>query len=158
MNAELMEQLILVVHLLLSLAIVGLIMLQQGKGADMGASFGAGASQTLFGSGGSGNVLTQATAWMVALFFATSFALAIVAKNKTSSSDIDMLLPSDRAQQVLDAEVPAVDDVTPSDSDLPALEGGEVFMEGSSTVDNAEGVPAVGGDALDDIPQVDERQ
>ena len=69
MSAELIEQLVLVAHLLLSLAIIGLIMLQQGKGADMGASFGAGASQTLFGSTGGGNVLTRATAWMVALFF-----------------------------------------------------------------------------------------
>ena len=51
-----MEQIILIVHLLVALAIIGLIMLQQGKGADMGASFGAGASQTLFGSDGSGNV------------------------------------------------------------------------------------------------------
>jgi hypothetical protein len=49
MSAELIEQLILVIHLVLSLAIIGLIMLQQGKGADMGASFGAGASQTLLG-------------------------------------------------------------------------------------------------------------
>ncbi len=54
-----MEQIILIVHLLVALAITGLIMLQQGKGADMGASFGAGASQTLFGSDGSGNVLTK---------------------------------------------------------------------------------------------------
>jgi preprotein translocase subunit SecG len=52
MSAELTEQLILVVHLVLALAIIGLIMLQQGKGADMGASFGAGASQTLLGSSG----------------------------------------------------------------------------------------------------------
>ncbi|MDP5069452.1 MAG: preprotein translocase subunit SecG, partial [Congregibacter sp.] len=55
-----MEQLVLVTHLLLSLAIIGLIILQQGKGADAGASFGAGASQTVFGSTGSGNVLTRA--------------------------------------------------------------------------------------------------
>ena len=63
-----MEQIILVAHLLVALAIIGLIMLQQGKGADMGASFGAGASQTLFGSDGSGNALTKATAWLVVLF------------------------------------------------------------------------------------------
>ena len=61
-----MEQIILIVHLLVALAIIGLIMLQQGKGADMGASFGAGASQTLFGSDGSGNVLTRKS---MALFF-----------------------------------------------------------------------------------------
>jgi preprotein translocase subunit SecG len=85
MSADMIEQLILVVHLLVALSIIGLIMLQQGKGADMGASFGAGASQTLFGSGGSGNVLTRATAWMVALFFATSFGLAVIAKDKTGA-------------------------------------------------------------------------
>ena len=68
-----MEQIVLIVHLLVALAIIGLIMLQQGKGADMGASFGAGASQTLFGSDGSGNVLTRATSWLAALFFASSF-------------------------------------------------------------------------------------
>ena len=79
-----MEQIILIVHLLVALAIIGLIMLQQGKGADMGASFGAGASQTLFGSSGSGNVLTRATAWLVALFFASSFSLALLANQKSS--------------------------------------------------------------------------
>ena len=50
-----MEQIVIIVHLLIAVAIVGLIMLQQGKGADMGASFGAGSSQTLFGSEGGGN-------------------------------------------------------------------------------------------------------
>ena len=82
-----MEQIILVVHLLGALAIIGLILLQQGKGADMGASFGAGASQTLFGSTGSGNVLTKATAWLSVLFFATSFGLALIAKQKSAPVD-----------------------------------------------------------------------
>ena len=68
-----MEQIILGAHLLVALAIIGLILLQQGKGAEMGASFGAGGSQTLFGSDGGGSVLTKATACLVALFFATSF-------------------------------------------------------------------------------------
>jgi len=77
-----MEQIILVVHLLVALAIIGLIMIQQGKGADMGASFGAGASQTLFGSSGSGNALTRSTSWLVAAFFATSFGLAVIADQK----------------------------------------------------------------------------
>ena len=90
-----MEQMILVGHLLVVLAIIGLILLQQGKGAEMGASFGAGASQTLFGSDGSGNVLTKATALLVAVFFATSFGLAIIATNKadTAIDDIDIPLP-----------------------------------------------------------------
>ena len=79
-----MEQIILAVHLLIALAIIGLIMLQQGKGADMGASFGAGGSQTLFGSDGGGNVLTKATAWLVVLFFATSFSLALIVNHHRS--------------------------------------------------------------------------
>ncbi len=80
-----MEQLILVAHLLIAFAIIGLILLQQGKGADMGASFGAGASQTLFGADGGGNVLTRTTALLATLFFATSFGLAIVAKDKAAA-------------------------------------------------------------------------
>jgi len=123
MNAELIEQLILATHLLLALAIIALIMLQQGKGADMGASFGAGASQTLFGSSGSGNVLTRTTAWMVALFFATSFGLAVIAKNKTSTtSDFDLPLPTSEAPAGLDEELPSVDDAPAATGDVPVLE------------------------------------
>jgi len=109
MSAELIEQLILITHLLLALAIIGLIMLQQGKGADMGASFGAGASQTLFGSSGSANVLTRTTAWMVAFFFVTSFGLAVIAKNKTAAvDDFDLPLPA-AEQPVIEDDLPAVD-------------------------------------------------
>ena len=97
-----MEQIILVAHLLVALAIIGLIMLQQGKGADMGASFGAGASQTLFGSDGSGNVLTKATAWLVVLFFSTSFGLALIANQKTVVvDDIDLMIPRGHAGPLL---------------------------------------------------------
>ena len=90
-----MEQIILAAHLLIALAIIGLIMLQQGKGADMGASFGAGGSQTLFGSSGSGNVLTKATAWLVVLFFATSFSLALlVSKRSVVADELDLVIPA----------------------------------------------------------------
>ncbi|MFK7828545.1 MAG: preprotein translocase subunit SecG [Congregibacter sp.] len=129
-----MEQLVLVVHLLLSLAIIGLIMLQQGKGADVGASFGAGASQTLFGSGGGGNVLTRATAWMVALFFATSFGLAIIATNKTSRVDtFDLPIPMNQESGVLGGESSGSDD-TPSLSagDLPVVDDSLPEIGGSA--------------------------
>ncbi|HBO12806.1 MAG TPA: preprotein translocase subunit SecG [Halieaceae bacterium] len=112
-----MEQIVLIVHLLLALAIIGLIMLQQGKGADMGASFGAGASQTLLGSTGSANVLTRATAWLVAAFFATSFGLAIIATEKTRSvDDVDIAVPAVQQQ-------PATEEA--SADDLPAVEAGD---------------------------------
>jgi preprotein translocase subunit SecG len=124
-----MEQIVLVVHLLVALAIIGLIMLQQGKGADMGASFGAGASQTLFGSSGSGNVLTRATAWLVALFFVSSFSLALIANQKSNvASDLDLEIPAaveadapapSQELPVIEQEVPAV--AAPG-SDLPELD------------------------------------
>ena len=107
-----MEQIVLVVHLLVAISIIGLIMIQQGKGADMGASFGAGASQTLLGSDGSGNVLTRATAWLVVLFFASSFGLAIIANGKSGAiNDLDLDIPAI-----------VVDEVSPADSELPVIE------------------------------------
>lgn len=83
-----MENIIFIVHLLVALAIIGLILMQQGKGAEMGASFGAGASQTLFGSGGSGNFFSRMTALLVAVFFITSFALAIIAKKQADRKSV----------------------------------------------------------------------
>ena len=118
-----MEQIILVVHLLVALAIIGLIMIQQGKGADIGASFGAGASQTLLGSAGSGNALTKATSWLVAAFFATSFALAVVANEKTAPvEDLGIEIPVEVEAPASD--LPVVDDepeaMSPT-SDLPIV-------------------------------------
>jgi preprotein translocase subunit SecG len=78
-----MEVLITALHILVAMAIIGLILLQQGKGAEMGASFGSGGSQTLFGSAGSGNLLSHATAILVAIFFVTSFGLSVLAKQKS---------------------------------------------------------------------------
>jgi len=128
-----MEQIVLIVHLMVALAIIGLIMLQQGKGADMGASFGAGASQTLFGSDGSGNVLTKATAWLVVLFFASSFGLALIANQKSEPvNDLDLLIPDSApaaVEQVIEEELPVVDEELPvmsapaaQEEDLPALD------------------------------------
>ncbi len=108
-----MEKVVLVVHLLTAFAIIGMILLQQGKGADAGASFGAGASQTLFGSGGTWNFFSKTTAVLATLFFATSFGLAVIAKN---SAGIDEeVLP---AIELLEAQVPVIAD----DSAIPVLE------------------------------------
>jgi len=126
-----MEQIILIVHLLVALAIIGLIMLQQGKGADMGASFGAGGSQTLFGSDGSGNVLTKATSWLVVLFFASSFGLALLANQKSAPvNDLDLEIPAaveTRAGAVAEEEFPVLEDEVPAatgveEGDLPELD------------------------------------
>ena len=123
-----MANLVLILHLLTALAIIVLVLLQRGKGAEMGASFGAGASQTLFGSVGSGNFFSKLTGICAAIFFATSFGLAVLAK-KSSGIDDDLLLPELRQVQepagaidvpVIseDLEVPVVEDV-PTVDELP---------------------------------------
>jgi preprotein translocase subunit SecG len=123
-----MEQIVLVVHLLVAMSIIGLIMIQQGKGADMGASFGAGASQTLLGSDGSGNVLTRATAWMVVLFFASSFGLAIIANGKSAAvNDLDLDIPAVVVEEVesFESELPVIETEVPqataTEQDVPEL-------------------------------------
>ena len=78
-----MQTLIVVIHVIVAVSIVGLVLLQQGKGADAGASFGAGASQTVFGSSGTGNFLVRATTIAATIFFVTSLSLAIFAKNQS---------------------------------------------------------------------------
>jgi len=80
--------LILTVHVLVALSIIGLVLLQHGKGADMGAAFGGGSSGSLFGSTGSANFLSRITAALAAVFFLTSLGLAYVATHqpKTGSS------------------------------------------------------------------------
>ncbi|GIX31087.1 MAG: protein-export membrane protein SecG [Porticoccaceae bacterium] len=76
-----MIQLLLAIHLLTALLLVVLVLLQQGKGAEVGASFGAGASGTIFGSAGSWNFFSRLTAVLATVFFLTSLGLALAAKN-----------------------------------------------------------------------------
>lgn len=111
-----METLIVVVHLLIALAIIGLVLMQQGKGAEAGASFGAGASQTMFGSIGSWNFFSRVTAILAALFFVSSLALAMMAKNRavvdgTYLPELEIYTPT------LEERLPAA----PSDQEIPAL-------------------------------------
>lgn len=80
-----MESFVLVVHVLVAVAMIGLILLQQGRGAEMGASFGAGASQTVFGAAGAAGFLTKLTAALAAIFFATSLGLAVYARKKVDN-------------------------------------------------------------------------
>jgi len=73
---------VIVVHVLIALAIIGLVLLQHGKGADMGSGFGGGASGSLFGATGSANFLSRTTAVLATLFFLTSLGLAYLATTK----------------------------------------------------------------------------
>jgi preprotein translocase subunit SecG len=115
-----MESIILVVHILLALGIIGFVMLQQGKGADAGASFGGGASQTVFGSSGSGNFLSRSTAILATVFFVTSLALAVYASQKAKSVT-DLGIPSEEVIEKLEQDTPVVEEYAPS-SDAPELD------------------------------------
>ena len=122
-----MQTLIITIHVIAAISIVGLVLLQQGKGADAGASFGAGASQTVFGSSGSGNFLVRATTISAVIFFVTSLTLAIFAKNQAgrgSSTGLPIvnqeILEETTAAQ---ADIPTLleEEPTASQSDLPTL-------------------------------------
>jgi preprotein translocase subunit SecG len=86
---------LIIVHVLVALGIIGLVLLQHGKGADMGSGFGGGASTSLFGATGSANFLSRATAALATVFFILSLALAYIASNQPHDSGSVM----DRVQQ-----------------------------------------------------------
>lgn len=83
-----METLVLALHVLACIGVIGLVLLQHGKGADMGAAFGSGASGSLFGVSGSSNFLSRTTAILVAIFFVTSLALAYLSSHRETGSSI----------------------------------------------------------------------
>ena len=82
---------ILAIHVLVGLGIIGLVLIQHGKGADMGAAFGSGTSGSLFGASGSANFLSRSTAVLAAIFFLTSLGLSYIATKapRTSGSVMD---------------------------------------------------------------------
>ncbi|HNN09337.1 MAG: preprotein translocase subunit SecG [Rhodocyclaceae bacterium] len=115
---------ILVAHILVGLAVCGLVLMQHGKGADMGAAFGSGASGSLFGATGSANFLSRTTAVLAAIFFVTSLALAYIASNKpkTSGSVMENAVQSQSLPAVAPKENQAVENkaVTPESKDSKA--------------------------------------
>ena len=113
-----MENLILVIHVLAALGVIGLVLLQHGKGADMGASFGSGASGSLFGVSGSSNFMSRATAICVLVFFTTSLTLAYLSSHKSSGSVVKSSVVN--VQKAAPAAKPAdVTKETPAAEDVP---------------------------------------
>lgn len=83
-----MYEILLVVYLIVSIILVGFVLIQQGKGAGMGASFGSGASNTVFGAGGSGNFMTRTTGFLALTFFVLSLVLGNLSTKKVSSNEV----------------------------------------------------------------------
>jgi preprotein translocase subunit SecG len=113
--------LVLVVHVLAALGVIGLVLLQHGKGADVGAAFGSGASGSLFGATGSANFLSRTTAILAAVFFLSSLGLAYLAnaKPKTGGSVMDAGSPPA-------AGAPKSPAAEPSKAPDPAAKGSDV--------------------------------
>lgn len=115
---------ILVAHILVGLGICGLVLMQHGKGADMGAAFGSGASGSLFGATGAANFLSRTTAILATVFFITSLSLAYIASNKpkTSGSVMENAVQSQSLPAVSPKENQAVENkaATPESKDSKA--------------------------------------
>jgi preprotein translocase subunit SecG len=110
----------IVLHVLLAAGIVGLVLLQRGKGADAGAGFGAGASGTVFGARGSASFLSRTTAVLAALFFITSLTLAYLGGRPTSGGSVIDRLPLPATSSSVPA-APVTSSPTTNDSDaVPA--------------------------------------
>lgn len=114
-----MTTLVVVLHFLAALVIIGLVLVQQGKGAAMGASFGAGASGTVFGSEGSGNFFTKST-WIIAtLFFCTSFGLAVIAKHQAKVSTQGPVIEQTAPATTVES-IPVTTEAASSEATAPA--------------------------------------
>ncbi len=118
-----LETVVVVFHLLGAIGVVALVLLQQGKGADAGASFGAGASNTVFGSQGTATFLSRVTAILAAAFFMTSLGLAFFANQKADAL-AQVGLPDPAVLEV--QQKPAVEDVPVLEEQEPADNAADV--------------------------------
>lgn len=110
------QTVVLVTHVLIAVLIVGLVLLQRGKGAEAGAAFGAGASGTVFGARGSANFLSRSTAVLATMFFLSSLTLAFFSGQRSEPASLmEQVVPG---TGVRDRETV----ITPLPGDLPELE------------------------------------
>ena len=120
---------VLIIHVLAAAGIIGLVLMQHGKGADMGAAFGSGSAGSLFGASGSANFLSRSTAVFAVIFFLTSMGLSYLSFEKSSSVGV-----MSTHEEPTKSEVPAPTTPTPT---TPA----------------ASGAAAEGGSKVNDIPK-----
>ena len=122
-----LSNILLVIHLIVAVAIVVLVLLQQGKGSDMGAAFGGGSSQSLFGARGSANFLSRATSLLVTVFFLSSLTLAYLYTRQSESTGVtldasitDTIQPADAVPETPDPETDTPTESEPAtQTDVP---------------------------------------
>ena len=125
-----MQQILLIVQILIAVGLVAMVLLQQGRGADAGASFGGGSSGSLFGARGPASFLSRLTAGLAALFFANSLALAYISTHTVERRSVVERVQSESMSE--DAGLRS------EDGDVPALPGGS----GGSAVQDVPAAPA----------------
>lgn len=129
---ETLSTILFALQVLVAVVLIGFILIQQGKGADAGAAFGSGASQTVFGASGSGNFMTKTTTFLAVVFLANSLALGWLATKRVEVAT--SVMQEDESVIVLDAEdidenfvipetidIPDTPDLPPAESDVPQL-------------------------------------
>lgn len=132
-----MYEILLGLFLVIALALIGIILLQQGKGADLGASFGAGSSNTVFGAAGSGNFLTKATWWLSLVGLVILLVLGYMASHRD---------PAASAADDVFADAPAVDAPVTVPAGDAVLSAGDVPVAAEAVPVSAD-VPSVPADA-----------
>lgn len=133
-------QIIIVIHILLGLGIIGLVLIQQGKGADAGATFGGGASGSVFGAQGSASFLSRTTAVFASLFFITSLGLAFMGGHQEKKADLIDQISVEQSKP----------EVAPVPQDVPTV------TEEAPVVQNKASDDAVSIEKLPDAPAIKE--
>ncbi|MBI3525713.1 MAG: preprotein translocase subunit SecG [Betaproteobacteria bacterium] len=139
---DILFPLVLTVHVMVGITVIGLVLIQHGKGADMGAAFGGGASGSLFGASGSANFMSRTTGVLAAIFFLTSLSLSYMATNRTKAPV--SVMDSVKTQSAPSTQsAPAV----PTPSTLPATSGAPAKTEAPLAT------PAANDSKAKDIPK-----
>jgi len=120
-----MQDIVLVIHVLAAIALVGLVLLQHGKGADAGAAFGGGGgSQSVFGSGGSANFMSRMTAGLATVFFITSLSLGYFLSPKARTSSVTDQIEAPVTPATQKTPIAPVDDIGPKKTNKAAPQEG----------------------------------
>jgi preprotein translocase subunit SecG len=143
---NLLESSVLVLHVLAAIAVCGFVLLQHGKGADMGAAFGGGSSGSLFGAAGSANFLSRSTAILATIFFLTSVALTYLGSQRGAPQGVMEKGVMERVLPAKPSDVPA-----PKASDVP---GGTAPAAGANSVPAPSGAATTNnGSGSSEVPK-----
>jgi len=139
-------EILVIVYLIVAVMLIGFVLIQQGKGAGMGASFGSGGSNTVFGSTGSGNFLTRTTAILATLFFVISLILGNQTADKEKAVDDWQNLEVPATEQAIDSDVPVSEPTMQgtTDTDVPVTE---------QSMQDATDVPVTEAPKEEDVPK-----